>query len=209
MNNKFFLLSVVCFSVLLGAGRPARLVAADSDDYDENGVKKSYYWQGAQLNNLSSRLGSTGFEEEQRRAAGGKDSEQYLAKIREQMAQQAKADAQKTAALTYQGQLPGNPIEVTYLSPGARVTLHAGALFDENSATIHAGAMDTLKRLQTVLDTIGQKPLLFVIADTLDDIPQAADVDAERSLVVLSLLEFTGRNSDEGDPTPEPNHPAD
>jgi flagellar motor protein MotB len=199
---SFFAASILFF--ILAAGHPLRLGAADSSDgYDENGVKKTYYWQGNQINNMS-RLGSSSdFEEEQRRAGTGKEAEEYLAKIRGQMAHQAQTDAQKKASLTYQGQLPGNPIEVTYLSPGVRVTLHADALFDENSASMKMGAVDTLERLRTVLKTEGQQPLEFVIADTMDDMPQAGDLDAERSLAVLSMLAMAKEDAGQENLTPE------
>jgi len=205
MNVKLFPFAAVFFFSILGTASRLRLCAADSSaDYDENGVKKTYYWQGNQLNNLSSRLGSSGdFEEEKRRAGVNKDSEEYLAKIRGQMSHQAGVDAQKKAALTYQGQLPGNPIEVTYLSPGVRVTLHADALFDENSASMKMGAVDTLQRLRTVLETQGQEPLHLVIADTVDDMPEANDVDAERSLAVLSMLAMSKEDAVQENLTPE------
>jgi flagellar motor protein MotB len=204
MNNKLPLLGAAFLFFILGAARPLPICLADSsDDYDENGVKKTYYWQGTQLNNLS-RLGSTSdFEEEQRRAGEGKDTEEYLAKIRAQMAHQSQIDAQKKATLTYQGQLPDNPIDVTYLSPGVRVTLHAEALFDENSATMKMGAIDTLARLRTVLETEQQQPLQLVIADKMDDIPEARNLDAERSLVVLSMLAMTEKDAAQENLTPE------
>jgi hypothetical protein len=202
MNAKTPLLMASFFVFCLA--QPWRAGLADSSDgYDETGTKKTYYWQGSQINNLS-RLGSSAdFEDEQRRARGGKDEDQYLASIREQMARQAKKNAQEKTSLIYQGELAGSPIELTYLSPGLRVTLHADALFDENSATMKFGAVDTLARLQTVLDKETQRPLLFVISDAMDDIPQARSLDAERSLFVLSALAMAEKDSGQENLTPE------
>jgi len=203
MNTQRRLWAAVFVLFVLGLAYPLLTCRADSsDDDDNNGVKKSYYWQGTQLNNLS-RLGSTDFEQEQRHANEGKDGEQYLATIREQMAHQAKMDAQKKSALTFDGQLQANAIEVTYLSPGVRVTLHADALFDENSSTMKLGAVDTIARLSTILGSVGQQPLQLVIADRMDEIPQARDLDAERSLVVLSMLEMSNKDTDRENLTPE------
>ncbi len=204
MNNKLSTLAALFFLFTLGAARPWRTCRADSsDDYDENGVKKSYYWQGNQLNNLD-RLGNNAdFEEDQRRTREGKDADQYLASLRNQMAHQSQKNAQEKSSLMFQGQLPGNVIELTALSPGVRVTLHADALFDENSATMKVGAVETLERLHALLENEAQKPLQFVIADTMDDIPEAKSLDAERSLVVLSMLQLPGKNADQENLTPE------
>jgi len=204
MNDKLSALAVLSFLIILAAAYPWETSLADSSDAGtDNGTNKTYYWQGTQLNNLS-RLGSSSdFEEEQRRTREGKDSEQYLSSIREQMAHQAHMDAQKKASLTFQGHLLANPIEVAYLSPGVRVTLHTDALFDENSTTMKMGAVDTIERLHTLLETQGQQPLQLVIADTLDDFPQSQRVDAERSLVVLSMLEMSDKDADRENLTPE------
>lgn len=204
MNDKLSALAVLSFLIILAAAYPWETSLADSSDAGtDNGTNKTYYWQGTQLNNLS-RLGSSSdFEEEQRRTREGKDSEQYLSSIREQMAHQAHMDAQKKASLTFQGHLLANPIEVAYLSPGVRVTLHADALFDENSASMKMGAVDTLQRLRTVLETQGQEPLHLVIADTVDDMPEANDVDAERSLAVLSMLAMSKEDAVQENLTPE------
>jgi len=204
MNRKPLTLLGLVFLFALNVSFPWHsALADDSDGYDENGNKKSYYWQGAQLNNLG-RLGNPGdFEEVQRRAHEGKDPDQYLSTIREQMAHKAKLDAQNKAALTFQGQLPANPIELTYLSPGLRVTLHANALFDENSATIKAGAVDILEHLNQVLETEQQKPLQFVISDAVEEDPDAANLDAERSLVVLSMLAFAAKDTNQENLNPE------
>jgi flagellar motor protein MotB len=204
MNPKHPDLAALFVLVILGASFPFQTGLADSSDGSgDDGTTKTYYWQGHQLNNLG-RLGSSAdFEEEQRHAREGKESDQYLATIRERLAHQAAKDAQQKNALTFEGELSNNPVEVTYLSPGMRVTLHAEALFDENSATMKIGAMDTLDRLHALLETESQKPLQFVIADRLDDIPDAKSLDAERSLVVLSMLEMPKKGADQEDLTPE------
>jgi hypothetical protein len=204
MNSRGSCSVVAITALLVGLACPWRFCRADdSDEYDENGVKKSFYWQGTQLNNLSRLGNSSDFEEEQRRANGGKSADQYLSTIREQLAHQAQTDAQKKSTLTFDGQLAANAIEVTYLSPGVRVTLHVEALFDENSSTMKLGAVDTLERLQTVLGTVAQKPLEFVIADRMDEIPEARDLDAERSLVILSMLVMSDKDTDRENLTPE------
>jgi hypothetical protein len=202
MRDKHSLLSALFFFVLVVL-HPLKTCRADSSDGSDDGTKKTYYWQGNQLNNLD-RLGNNAdFEEEQRRTREGKDADQYLASVREQMTRKAQKDAQEKNALTFQGQLPGDPIELTALSPGLRVTLHTDALFDENSATMKVGGMDTLERLHALLQNESQKPLQFVIADTMDDIPEASNLDAERSLVVLSMLQMPDKKSDQENLTPE------
>src|ERR1035437_1896821 len=124
MNNKRSLLAALFYLFILGAARPWQTcLAAPSDGYDANGTKKTFYWEGSQLNNLSRLGGAPDFEEDQRRSREGKESDQYLASIREKLAHQARVDAQEKNALTFEGRLLGSPIELTYLSPGVRVTL--------------------------------------------------------------------------------------
>ena len=65
------------------------------------------------------------------------------------------------------------------------------------------GAADTIARLSTVLKSVGQQPLQLIIADRMDEIPQARDLDAERSLVVLSMLEMSDKDTDRENLTPE------
>jgi len=65
------------------------------------------------------------------------------------------------------------------------------------------GAVDTIERLRTVLDTVGQKPLQLVIADRMDEMPGSSDLDAERSLVLLSMLVMSEKDVDHEKLTPE------
>ena len=202
MKDKHSILAALSFFILVVL-HPLQTCRADSSDGSDDGTKKTYYWQGNQLNNLD-RLGNNAdFEEEQRRTREGKDADQYLTSLREQMTRKAQGDAQERTALTFQGQLKGDPIELTALSPGLRVTLHADALFDENSATMKVGGIDTLERLHALLQNESQKPLQFVIADTIDDFPAANNLDAERSLVVLSMLQMPTQKDNQEDLSPE------
>jgi flagellar motor protein MotB len=202
MKDKHSILAVLFFFILVVL-HPLQTSRADPSDGSDDGTKKTYYWQGNQLNNLD-RLGNNAdFEEEQRRTREGKDADQYLTSLREQMTRKAQGDAQERTALTFQGQLKGDPIELTALSPGLRVTLHADALFDENSATMKVGGIDTLERLHALLQNESQKPLQFVIADTIDDFPAANNLDAERSLVVLSMLQMPTQKDNQEDLSPE------
>src|SRR5690349_9081755 len=115
MNNKLPLLAAFFIVFILGASHPWQNCLADSSDDDE-GTQKTYYWQGNQLNNLGRLANPADFEEEQRRTREGKDADQYLASVRNQMAHQAQKNAEEKTALAFQGQMPGDPIELTALS---------------------------------------------------------------------------------------------
>ena len=78
---------------------------------------------------------------------------------------------------------------MTYISKGhIKVTLQAKYLFDENTASLKAGAMDVLNRLGDLLSAKEGNQVELTMVDELDNTLQAKDVDAERALVVFALL---------------------
>ena len=197
-------LSFVGLGLIL-AVPPCRADSSDNST-DDGTTKKVYYWQGNQINNLK-RLtqGSPNFEEEQRKAGMGESKDQYLASIREQMAHQAAADAKTRNLLVYQGQLSGNPLEVSYAPGEVQVTLHTEMLFHENSTSLRIGAMDILDRLRLLLASETQKPVHLLISDRLDDGSEAPDLDADRTLMIAGLLEFPETDaSQQENLSPEP-----
>src|SRR5262249_25864099 len=155
---------------------------------DDKEPQKVYYWQGNKLDNMS-RLSnaSPDFEQTIKRSQTGTNTEEYLTKIRQDMAHRAAADAQTKQALVLSGQLPENPIETSETPTGLTVTLHLNVLYDENSASLKVGAIDSLDRLLRILQDGHSRLVHFTIMDRLDDSPQAADIDAERALMVLGL----------------------
>lgn len=194
----------ISFLLAMMIARPC--LADSSDNGSDDGTDKTYYWQGNTINNLN-RLtqGSPDFEEIQRRAKASGDADQYLSSIRAQMAHQAVSDADNKKLLTLKGELPGNPLEVAYDPSGVAATLHADMLFSENSTAIKTGAIDVLDRLRALLQqSTDQRPVHLIISDRLDDAPQVSQVDAERVLMLVGLLEFPERSANEENLSPEP-----
>jgi len=191
------------FLVAMMIVRPCR--GASSDNSSDDGSDKTYYWQGNTINNLN-RLtqGSPDFEQDQQHGRLHDNANQYLTGIRQQMAHQAAADADKKRLLTLQGVLPGDPLEVTYDPSGVQVTLHEDMLFSENSTAVKIGAVDVLDRLRGLLRSSDQRPVHLIISDRLDDTPQSSQVDAERTLMVVGLLEFPGKGANAENLAPEP-----
>jgi hypothetical protein len=181
---------------------PSAASGASGDKDSE--TTETYYWQGNQLNNLNRLGGSPDFEQEQRHLKEGKEADSYLATIREQMQRQAAADAKNGNTLVFQGLSADSPIELTYTPSGIRLTLHMEALFDENSSAVKIGAVDTLVRVRNLLLNQGDKPIQLVLYDKIEDVPDVNALDAERSLYVVSLLDFPSKSAGQENLTPEP-----
>ena len=195
-------IALVFMLMVAAAHLPRAWGASDSsDEYNQDGTKKTFYWQGTQLNNLSRLGGNSNFEEEQRQANEGKDADAYLTSIREKMARQAQAATQEKSTLVYQGVLPGNPIELTHLvsrparDAACRRPLRRECRDDEDGRDRHRsrGCRRSSRRKAS-------SPLQLVIADTLDDFSDAKNVDAERLLAVLTLLQIPDRSRRAGKP---------
>ena len=70
------------------------------------------------------------------------------------------------------------------------VTLQTKFLFDENSSSLKAGGMDVINRLVDVLSTKEGQRIEVTLINEIDDIANVRDIDAERTLLVFSLVNF-------------------
>jgi len=166
---------------------------ANSSSGSADQTDNNYYWQGTQLYNLG-RLGEAfeSFEKAIQRKQNSKEAEAYLLQIRQEIVTNAKKRAEERGALNYgNGNTPDSAMNVTYLEKGfIRVTLQAKFLFDENTAALKSGSMDVINRLAELLQSKEGNRVEFTMVDELDETPEAKNVDAERTLVVFSLLNF-------------------
>lgn len=180
------LLSLMIFALpLTGWADDAK---ADSADQTDN----NYYWQGTQLYNLG-RLGEAfeSFEKAIQRKQNTKEAEAYLLQIRQEIVNNAKKRSEEKNSLNYGGNTPDTALNVSYVEKGyIRVTLQAKYLFDENTASLKAGAMDVMNRLAEVLQSKEGQRVEVILIDDLDNIVNVQDIDAERSLLVFSLVNF-------------------
>ena len=71
-----------------------------------------------------------------------------------------------------------------------RVTIQAKFLFDENSASLKSGAMDVLNRLAEVLQAKEGQSAEVTLVNEIENVANARDIDAERTLLVFSLVNF-------------------
>src|SRR5689334_8359386 len=173
----------------LAATIQPNLIAEDkpTDQSDSN-----YYWQGTQLYNLG-RLGEAfeSFEKAIQRKQNSKEAEAYLIQIRQEIVTNAKKRAEERTSLNYGGQNPDTALNVTYLQRGyIKVTLQAKFLFDENTAQLKSTAMDVINRLADLMQLKEGNHVELNFVDELDVTTGSKDIDAERALVVFSLLNF-------------------
>lgn len=211
MKKTAFLLTA---AVLAGWVSPFSLRAADappapkdaaaapaSTDASADQTDNNYYWQGTQLYNLG-RLGEAfeSFEKAIQRKQNSKESEAYLLQIRQEIVNNAKKRAEERTSLNYGGgETPENALNVTYLQKGyIKVTLQAKYLFDENTAALKGSAMDVLGRLSDLIASKEDNHVELTLLDELDTTNLSKDVDAERSLVIFSLLNFKRLAADQG-----------
>lgn len=194
-KESFFLLA----AFLLGAALQGSALAADSrqktdaaspDSADQ--TDSNFYWQGTQLYNLG-RLGEAfeSFEKAIQRKQNAKESEAYLLQIRQEIVNNAKKRSEERSTLNYGGQNQDTALNVVYLARGhIRVTLQAKYLFDENTASLKSAAMDVIDRVAEMLQSKEGARVEIHLVDELDSILHMKDIDAERALVVFSLLNF-------------------
>ncbi len=187
------------FSWAAEAHKESSAGTGSADQNDNN-----YYWQGTQLYNLG-RLGEAfeSFEKAIQRKQNSKEAEAYLIQIRQEIVTNAKKRAEERSMLNYGGGTnPESALNVVYLQKGyIKVTLQAKYLFDENTASLKSSAMDVLNRLANLLEAKEGNHVELTLLDELDNTNAAKDIDAERSLVVFSLLNFrklTAANTQNG-----------
>jgi outer membrane protein OmpA-like peptidoglycan-associated protein len=173
-------------------GVPARAeeskAASESADQTDN----NYYWQGTQLYNLG-RLGEAfeSFEKAIQRKQNTKEAEAYLLQIRQEIVNNAKKRSEEKNSLNYGGNLPDTALNVSYVQKGyIRVTVQSKYLFDENTASLKVGAMDVLNRLAEILQSKEGQRIEVTLVNEIDNVVNVRDVDAERSLLIFSLLNF-------------------
>jgi flagellar motor protein MotB len=178
------------FAVLLAL--PLAGFAADDKSGSADQTDNNYYWQGTQLYNLG-RLGEAfeSFEKAIQRKQNTKEAEAYLLQIRQEIVNNAKKRSEEKNALNYGGNSPDTALNVSYVEKGyIRVTIQAKFLFDENTACLKAGGMDVINRLADVLQAKEGQRVEVTLINELDNVINVRDIDAERTLLVFSLVNF-------------------
>ncbi len=173
--------------IVLSSGWAADDKAGSADQTDNN-----YYWQGTQLYNLG-RLGEAfeSFEKAIQRKQNTKEAEAYLLQIRQEIVNNAKKRSEEKNALHYGGNSPDTALNVSYVEKGyVRVTIQAKFLFDENTACLKSGGMDVINRLTEVLQAKEGQRVEVTLINELDNVVNVRDIDAERTLLVFSLVNF-------------------
>jgi outer membrane protein OmpA-like peptidoglycan-associated protein len=166
--------------------------AADDKSASADQTDNNYYWQGTQLYNLG-RLGEAfeSFEKAIQRKQNTKEAEAYLLQIRQEIVNNAKKRSEEKNALNYGGNSPDTALNVSYVEKGyVRVTVASKFLFDENTASLKTGGMDVINRLADVLQAKEGQRVEVILINELDNLVNVRDVDAERTLLVFSLVNF-------------------
>jgi len=203
MISKNIFAYAAIFSLGLGMSLSSSVLAADAKSSDSaDQTDSNYYWQGTQLYNLG-RLGEAfeSFEKAIQRKQNTKESEAYLLQIRQEIVNNAKKRSEEKNSLNYGGSSPDTALNVSYVEKGfVRVTVQAKFLFDENSASLKTGGMDVLNRLAEVLQAKEGQRVEVTLINELDNVVNVRDIDAERALLVFSLVNLK-RLSPDTNPT--------
>jgi outer membrane protein OmpA-like peptidoglycan-associated protein len=185
--------AIICSLFVMSSALPSMARADDSKAPDSADQSDSnYYWQGTQLYNLG-RLGEAfeSFEKAIQRKQNTKEAEAYLLQIRQEIVNNAKKRSEEKNSLNYGGSTPDTALNISYVEKGfIRVTLQAKYLFDENSASLKAGAMDVINRLADVLQAKEGQRVELILINEMDNFVNVRDIDAERTLLVFSLVNF-------------------
>jgi len=206
MISKNIFAYAAIFSLGLGMSLSSSVLAADAKSSDSaDQTDSNYYWQGTQLYNLG-RLGEAfeSFEKAIQRKQNTKESEAYLLQIRQEIVNNAKKRSEEKNAINYNSNSPDTALNVAYIQKGyIRVTVQAKFLFDENSASLKTGAMDVINRLAEVLQAKEGQRVEVSLINELDNVTNIRDIDAERALLVFSLVNFKHLASDSPQPSPQ------
>jgi flagellar motor protein MotB len=190
MSTKYwrFFVALAALTSTLSLGLFAADTKTDSADQTDN----NYYWQGTQLYNLG-RLGEAfeSFEKAIQRKQNSKEAEAYLLQIRQEIVNNAKKRSDEKNSLNYGGNTPDTALNVSYVQKGfIRVTVQSKYLFDENTASLKSGAMDVISRLADVLQAKEGQRVEVTLINEIDNVANVRDIDAERTLLVFSLVNF-------------------
>lgn len=180
------------FALAGGPTGSADIKGTSAPDSSADQTENNYYWQGTQLYNLG-RLGEAfeSFEKAIQRKQNSKEAEAYLLQIRQEIVTNAKKRSEERGTLNYGGSSPDSALNVAYLQKGhIKVTLQAKYLFDENTASLKAGAMDIISRLSDLLQAKEGQRVELAMIDETDDTLNAKDIDAERALLIFALVNF-------------------
>ena len=111
--------------------------------------------------------------------------------IRQEIVNNAKNRSKERETVNVGGANPDSALNIVYVEKGhIRVFIQAKFLFDENTATPKAGAMDVINKVAEILQNKDGNRIEVTLIDELDPILHARDVDAERALAVYALLNF-------------------
>lgn len=177
---------------ILSLALPLTAWAADSKNDSADQTDNNFYWQGTQLYNLG-RLGEAfeSFEKAIQRKQNTKEAEAYLLQIRQEIVNNAKKRSAEKNSINYAGNTADTALNVTYVQKGyIRVTIQAKYLFDENTASLRTGGMDVINRLTDVLQSKEGQRVEVTLINDMDYIVNTRDIDAERTLLVFSLVNF-------------------
>jgi len=166
--------------------------AADDKSAPADQTDNNYYWQGTQLYNLG-RLGEAfeSFEKAIQRKQNTKEAEAYLLQIRQEIVNNAKKRSEEKNAINYGGNSPDTALNISYVEKGyVRVAVQSKFLFDENTASLKTGGMDVINRLADVLQAKEGQRVEVILINELDNLVNVRDIDAERTLLVFSLVNF-------------------
>jgi len=185
--------------MVIGSLLASPLAGARAADQDSKGdqTDNNYYWQGTQLYNLG-RLGEAfdSFEKAIQRKQNSKEAEAYLLQIRQEIVTNAKKRAEQRSTLNYNGGgSPDSALNVQYIQKGyIKVILQAKFLFDDNSASLKPSSIDVLNRLADLVQAKEGNRVELIMLDDLEVTPQAKDIDAQRTLLVMSYINFKKLN---------------
>lgn len=184
---------VGCMNLSMAAFAADAAPAASKDASGADQTENNYYWQGTQLYNLG-RLGEAfeSFEKAIQRKQNAKEAEAYLMQIRQEIVNNAKNRSKERETVNVGGGAnPESALNIVYVEKGhIRVFIQAKFLFDENTATPKAGAMDVINKVADILQNKEGNRVEITLIDELDPILHAQNVDAQRALAVYALLNF-------------------
>ena len=198
--KKIIWVAAVVLAASIGRLQAADAPAAtDSSGNSADQNDNNFYWQGTQLYNLG-RLGEAfdSFEKAVQKKQNTKEAEAYLMQIKQEIVQNAEKRKEERSTLNYGGNSPDNALNVSYIAKGdLRVLLQTKYIFEDNSTSLKTGGMDVINHLADLLNAKEGNHVELTMQDELDPTTNAKDVDAERALLVFSLLNIKRLEADQ------------